>query len=225
VTVKRAYHHGDLRAAVLKAAAFEIERRGFETLSLRELASLIGVAHSAPYRHFADRDALLAALAAQGFAELLKRYKNGARRKTPEVRLRACGQAYLELATDRPQLFRLMFASDLLSGALPADPALAEAATACYVALEERVRATRPNADERTIKAVTIAYASLAYGFALMRAGNRISPFMRGRLSDDEMVEALLSFDITTPSRPESAATRGRSRRPSRPESPRRPND
>jgi AcrR family transcriptional regulator len=225
VTVKRAYHHGDLRAAVLKAAALEIERRGFETLSLRELASLIGVAHSAPYRHFADRDALLAALAAQGFAELLKRYKNGARRKTPEVRLRACGQAYLELATDRPQLFRLMFASDLLSGALPADPALAEAATACYVALEERVSATRPNADERTIKAVTIAYASLAYGFALMRAGNRISPFMRGRLSDDEMVEALLSFDITTSSRPESAATRRRSRRPSRPKSPRRPND
>jgi hypothetical protein len=53
----------------------------------------------------------------------------------------------------------------------------------------------------------------------------RISPFMRGRLSDDEMVEALLSFDITTPSRPESAAMRGRSRRPSRPKSPRRPND
>jgi AcrR family transcriptional regulator len=225
MTVKRAYHHGDLRAAVLKAAALEIERLGFETLSLRELASLIGVAHSAPYRHFADRDALLAALAAQGFAELLKRYKNGARRKTPEVRLRACGQAYLELATDRPQLFRLMFASDLLSGTLPADPALAEVATACYVTLEERVSATRPNANERTIKAVTIAYASLAYGFALMRAGNRMSPFMRGGLSDDEMVEALLSFDITTPSQPESAATRGRSRRRSRPESPRLPND
>jgi hypothetical protein len=69
VIVKRNYHHGDLRAAVLKAAASEIERRGFETLSLRELASLIGVAHSAPYRHFADRDALLAALAAQGFAD------------------------------------------------------------------------------------------------------------------------------------------------------------
>jgi AcrR family transcriptional regulator len=219
MTKKRAYHHGDLRAAVLKAAASEIERRGFETLSLRELASLIGVAHSAPYRHFADRDALLAALAAQGFAELLKRYKTGARRKTPEDRLRACGQAYLELATDRPQLFRLMFASDLLSGTLPADPALAEVATACYVTLEERVSATRPNADERTIKAVTIAYASLAYGFALMRAGNRMSPFMRGGLSDDEMVDALLSFDITTPSRRESA------RRPSPPKSPGRPND
>jgi AcrR family transcriptional regulator len=196
LTVKRAYHHGDLRAAILTAAASEIERHGFETLSLRELASLIGVAHSAPYRHFAHRDALLAALAAQGFVELLKRYKVGARQNTPGARLRACGRAYLELATDRPQLFRLRVASELVSGTSPPEPALAEAATACYVALEERVRATRPGVDERTLKAMTIAYASLAYGFALMRAGNRISTFMRGGLSDKEMVAALLSFDL-----------------------------
>jgi AcrR family transcriptional regulator len=184
---------------------------------------LIGVAHSAPYRHFADRDALLAALAAQGFAELLERYKDSAREKTPGARLRACGRAYLELAADRPQLFRLMFASDLLSDTSLADPALAEVASACYLALEQRVRATRPNSDERTIKAMTIAYASLAHGFALMRVGNRIRPFMRGGLSDEDLVDALLSFDIQTPSRPESAATRGRSRRPSLLESPRGP--
>jgi branched-subunit amino acid permease len=62
------------------------------------------------------------------------------------------------------------------------------------------VKATRPDADERSIKAATMAYASMAYGFALMRAGNRISPLMRGDLSDREMVEALLAFDITTAS-------------------------
>ncbi|WP_245475053.1 TetR-like C-terminal domain-containing protein [Bradyrhizobium sp. Leo121] len=158
----------------------------------------------------------MAALAAQGFAELLKRYKDSAREKSPGARLRACGRAFLELAADRPQLFRLMFASDLLSDT-SADPALAEVASACYVALEERVRATRPNSDEQTIKAMTIAYASLAHGFALMRVGNRIRPFMRAGLSDEDLVDALLSFDIQTPSRPASAATRGRSRRPSRP--------
>jgi AcrR family transcriptional regulator len=211
VTAKRTYHHGDLRAAVLDVAASEIERRGFETLSLRELASLVGVAHSAPYRHFADRNALLAALAAQGFGGLLKRYQDGAREKTPGARLRACGQAYLELAADRPQLFRLMFASDLLSTTSPPDPDLSEAATACYVALEQRVKATRPEADERTIKAMTIAYASLAYGFALMRAGNRLAPFMRAGLSDDDLVDALLSFDVTTASRLGTRAKRTRS--------------
>jgi AcrR family transcriptional regulator len=197
VAAKRTYHHGDLRAAVLKAASSEIERGGFETLSLRELAASIGVAHSAPYRHFADRDALLAALATEGFRELLKRYQEGTHETTPDARLRACGRAYLELAADRPQLFRLMFASDLLRTNAPADPDLAAAATACYLAAEQRVRATRPGSDERTIKAMTIAYSSLAYGFALMRAGNRLSQAMRSGLSDDELVDALLSFDLS----------------------------
>src|SRR5258708_32844875 len=87
VAAKRTYAHGDLRAAVLKAAASKIDRHGFETLSLRELAASIGVAHSAPYRHFADRDALLAALATEGFRELLKRYQDDARETTPEARL------------------------------------------------------------------------------------------------------------------------------------------
>jgi AcrR family transcriptional regulator len=222
VTAKRTYHHGDLRAALLKVAAHEIERRGFETLSLRELASLIGVAHSAPYRHFADRYALLAKLAAQGFVQLLKRYKDGEREKTPGARLRACGQAYLELASDRPQLFRLMFASDLLSTTSPPDRDLSEAAIACYVTLEQRVRAARPEADERTIKAMTIAYASLAYGFALMRAGNRLAPFMRAGLSDDELVEALLSFDLTTASRIGTRAKQMRSSAALKPSSPSR---
>jgi hypothetical protein len=125
---------------------------------------------------------------------------------TPAARLRACGRAYLELAIARPQLFRLMFASDLLSGTSPPDPALTEAATACYVALEQRVRDTHPDTDDRTIKAMALAYASLAYGFALMRAGNRISAFMRGALSDKEMVEAMLSFDLVTAPRLESVA-------------------
>ena len=198
VTAKRAYHHGDLRAALLEAAASEIERHGFETLSLRQLAASIGVSRSAPYRHFADRDALLAALATRGFGELLERYNDGRRARTPAARLRACGRAYLELAANRPQLFRLMFASELLSDSAPPDPALAQAATACYLVAEERVRSTRPRADERTIKAMTIAYSSLAYGFALMRASNQLRPFMRAGLSDDELVDALLSLDLNT---------------------------
>jgi len=53
------YHHGDLRAALIKAATAEIERGGYENLSLRELADSVGVSRGAPYRHFADRRALL----------------------------------------------------------------------------------------------------------------------------------------------------------------------
>jgi AcrR family transcriptional regulator len=194
---RRAYHHGDLRHALLKAAAVEIEQRGYEGLSLRELAASLGVSRSAPYRHFADREQLLAALATQGFVELKQRYEQSPASATPAARLRACGQAYLRLAAERPQLFRLMFASDLLNSGSPPDPALAQAATACYVAFEALVAATRPGADEKTIKAVTIAYSSAAYGFALLRTSQRLRPFMRAGLSDQELIDVLLSLGVS----------------------------
>ena len=65
------YHHGDLRAALLAAAAVQIERGGYENLSLRELAASLAVSRAAPYRHFVDRRALLVALVTQGFDEWL----------------------------------------------------------------------------------------------------------------------------------------------------------
>src|SRR5215469_14061638 len=99
------YHHGDLRAALVKAAVVEIERSGYENLSLRELAASLGVSRAAPYRHFADRRALLAAIAAAGFDELTAIHRN-ANGKTPQARLAAAGRGYLAFAAERPQLFR-----------------------------------------------------------------------------------------------------------------------
>ncbi|MFY9316774.1 MAG: helix-turn-helix domain-containing protein, partial [Burkholderiales bacterium] len=67
---KRSYHHGDLPAALLQAAGKILEKEGVEALALRTLARRTGVSHGAPYRHFRDRESLLAALAAEGFAML-----------------------------------------------------------------------------------------------------------------------------------------------------------
>ncbi len=67
---KQAYHHGDLRASILRAGWHLLEKQGIAALSLREAARRAGVSHNAPYRHFTDRDSLLAALAAEGFAAL-----------------------------------------------------------------------------------------------------------------------------------------------------------
>src|SRR5260370_40623387 len=64
------YHHLDLRTALLRAAGKRLEKQGITALSVREAARRVGVSHNAPYRHFADREALLAALAAQGFEML-----------------------------------------------------------------------------------------------------------------------------------------------------------
>jgi AcrR family transcriptional regulator len=96
------YHHGDLRAAVLSAAGKMIEKEGLGGLSVREAARRAGVSHSAPYRHFTDRDALLEALVAEGFSLLKQALENRAGREL--------GEAYIAFALEQPERFRLMFA-------------------------------------------------------------------------------------------------------------------
>ena len=190
------YHHGDLRAALIKVASAEIERSGYENLSLRELAASLGVSRAAPYRHFVDRRALLVAVAAAGFDELAAAQRK-AMGRTPQARLTAAGHGYLAFAAERPQLFRLMLASDLLSGATaPPDPALIKAATACYEVFEGLVAATLDEPSDRAVKATAIALMSSAYGFALLRMDNRLRPFMYGRLTQAELIDAVLSMQV-----------------------------
>lgn len=100
-SVSSAYHHGDLRQTVLRAAGELLEKEGLKAITLRELARRAGVSHNAPYRHFPDRDSVLAALAAEGFNML-----GDALERRP---MREMGEAYVEFALAHPQRFRLMF--------------------------------------------------------------------------------------------------------------------
>jgi AcrR family transcriptional regulator len=99
------YHHGNLRMALLRAAGKRLEKQGVAALSLREAARRSGVSHNAPYRHFADREALLAALAAQGFERLSQAMRGQAGR--------SMGEAYVRFALQHPQRFRLMFGAQI----------------------------------------------------------------------------------------------------------------
>ncbi|WP_329064446.1 TetR/AcrR family transcriptional regulator [Amycolatopsis sp. NBC_01480] len=119
------YHHGDLRAACLRAARELLEEDGSAALSLRAVARRAGVSATAPYRHFADRDALVSAVAAEGYGELgAKLYEAHPEPSTTED-LAAVAVAYVRFALDHPALFRVMFVE-------PCDPGSAErvAATA-----------------------------------------------------------------------------------------------
>ncbi|WP_433331416.1 TetR/AcrR family transcriptional regulator [Spirillospora sp. CA-294931] len=127
---KAGYHHGDLRRALLTAAREMLRDQGASGLSLRALASRAGVSSAAPYRHFPDKDALLAALMTEGFEELAGHFATTA--TDPMRRLRHLGHAYLAFATAEPELSRLMF--DPGGPDRAAHPALARAEAATHAA-------------------------------------------------------------------------------------------
>jgi AcrR family transcriptional regulator len=108
----RPYHHGNLRAVLLAQAEETLRDQGLEGLSLRELARQTGVSHGAPRRHFADRQALLDALAESGFARLGAELRGAAESAGEgyEARLRATATAYVRFAIRDAALLELMFA-------------------------------------------------------------------------------------------------------------------
>ncbi|MEU8899995.1 TetR/AcrR family transcriptional regulator [Nocardia sp. NPDC048505] len=109
ITRSRSYHHGDLRAELLQRAEVTLRESGVDGLSLRQLARDTGVSHSAPTRHFADKQALLDALAVAGFERLGADFENlPLAADTDPVRLMA--RTYLRFATENPALLALMFA-------------------------------------------------------------------------------------------------------------------
>jgi AcrR family transcriptional regulator len=109
----RPYHHGSLRRALLERAEQALAEAGPQRLSLRELAREIGVSHAAPRRHFADKQALLDALAESGFARLGAEL-DAADARAPSAfraRLTAVARAYVRFAVEHGALLALMYAT------------------------------------------------------------------------------------------------------------------
>lgn len=109
----RPYHHGNLRAALLGEAERTLREQGIDALSLRDLARQAGVSHGAPRRHFADRQALLDALAEAGFARLGDEVRAAIddAGEDYQARLRAAATAYVRFAIRDTALLELMFAA------------------------------------------------------------------------------------------------------------------
>lgn len=112
-----AYHHGDLRAALLDEAAAMIAEEGTASVTMRAIGERLGVSRAAPYRHFADKTALLVAVAAAGFSRLRSRLQTvdaGASRSSLE-RLRRLGEEYVRFALENPAHYRLMYGREALT--------------------------------------------------------------------------------------------------------------
>lgn len=193
---ERGYHHGDLRAALIQAAMEAVERGGPDAVSLRDLAQSLGVSTAAPYRHFADRGALLNEVAAIGFSDLNTAYARAqAGAANPREAMRETARAYLNLAFRRPGLFRLMFASDLVSAADAPASLLAPAGEA-WESLFRAVAAVDPAADLATVKRRAITGWSTLHGFITLVQGGRLKGFMTEPLTEAELLEAVLDKSL-----------------------------
>ena len=109
---ERAYHHGNLRAELLEHAWDAVDSAGADALSLRQLAREAGVSHGASARHFRDKQALLDAVAVEGFERLNAALRDAAgSHSTFEERITALGNAYLGFAVEHPEVLAIMYAA------------------------------------------------------------------------------------------------------------------
>jgi AcrR family transcriptional regulator len=124
------YHHGDLRRALVEAAFELVKEKGPQGITLREAARRAGVTHAAPYRHFADKEALLAAVAVEGFTRLRAEIASASDGVSPADLLEVLGVAYVRFAREHPSQFRVMFGAEV--GDKRRYPALMEADQAVF---------------------------------------------------------------------------------------------
>ena len=188
---REGYHHGNLREALIEAALRLITERGLAGFAFAELARAAGVSPAAPYRHFRDRNALLAELARRGFeqlaADLEQAWNQG--RPDPAVAIERCGRAHLAFARRDPASYAAMFDG----GPAKTDPALKTAADAAFAVLR---RAADAAVAAATVKPrppalmVALHVWSLCHGTASLFIGPP-SPARRALpMSAEDLLEA-----------------------------------
>jgi AcrR family transcriptional regulator len=173
---KKSYHHKNLREALLEAAIPILDADGVGGLTLRGVAGAAGVSHTAPYRHFANKNALLEAIAVEGYRHLEKGCRD-AERRHPDDPLRqfmAAGMAYLYFAVERRAIAHLMF-----SGALPPETrgeALRTASGSAFAALRDIIENGKRAGIfiDRPADELTLSTLACVHGLAMMVIGGLI---------------------------------------------------
>jgi AcrR family transcriptional regulator len=195
---RTAYHHGDLRSALLQASLALIDESGIGALSLREVARKAGVSHNAPYHHFKDRGSLLAALVEDGFAALAQEMAD-ARAAAPDarVRLEACGLAYIRFALKSPARFKLMFRPELTGTG--AEAAVAPSSTAALDTLttaiiEAQANSMAPAGDPKPL--VLTCWAAV-HGLASLLLDGPLARAQRAFATSPDKLTAVVPATLT----------------------------
>jgi AcrR family transcriptional regulator len=183
------YHHGDLRNALIRASLDILGESGVPGLSLRAAARRAGVSHAAPRRHFADKEALLAAVAEEGFQRLANRVGDVRRRFPLDARLqlREAGSAYVQCAVTHPALFRVMFGG--LIQDLETYPGLRSAASRAFDCLVQIVRAGQESGVfvAGSPRDVALVAWSLVHGLATLLVDSQIPADVRIANDPDQL--------------------------------------
>jgi AcrR family transcriptional regulator len=165
---RRGYHHGNLREALIDAALTLLAEKGPGAFTIAEVARLAGVSSAAPYRHFRDAEALLAAVAERGYerfaAVLAQAWNDG--RPDPLRALESLGQAYLAFARREPALYAAMFETGIAFDASPSLPAAAERAFAILRQAADRIAATLPEGKRPPSLMMALHIWALSHGIA-----------------------------------------------------------
>ena len=178
-TFDKPYHHGDLRRRLIAVGEAVLAERGLTGLSLREVARRLGVSHNAPFKHFASREALLAAIAEDGFADIARRLQAATDSDAGPAGMMERGVAYVTFALERPAVFRLMFGGVLD----PAEhPGLAERAAASLEGMTRRIG--EAFGDDESLGDATLSAWAFGHGLASLLLDGQIPPALRAGRSD-----------------------------------------
>lgn len=157
------YHHGDARATLIRAAEELLSEVGAAGLSLRGVAERAGLSRQAPYNHFVDKEALLAAVAIIGFEQLEAAVRTETVGLVGEVALVASAEAYIATAQRSPHLFRLMFSRELVDVKKFEDTALAS--KRAYAAMVEVICTFCPAAQ---VSDLSLVAWCIVHGYACL---------------------------------------------------------
>ena len=162
------YHHGDLRRALIDVALKLVAEKGIAGLTMREAGRLAGVSQAAPYRHFEDKNALLLAVAEEGFRAMHLKIVESLREAGPDpaARLSAIGVGYVGFAVAHPSHFRIMFSQELTRA--PASPSAEETAMGAFNELAAEILQGQSTGALRQEEPLGLALAcwSIAHGLA-----------------------------------------------------------
>ncbi|MDJ0879185.1 MAG: TetR/AcrR family transcriptional regulator [Halieaceae bacterium] len=194
-TAKAAYHHGDLRTALIEAALAIIDELGPQGLTIRKVAHRAGVSHAAPYRHFPDKDDLILAVVERGF-ELLDEEMERARSEAgsdPLAQFASSGEAYLNFAMGYPAYYRVMFSGDLL--ARKGNEALRHTSASSFVRMIDDLRIAQDMGIVRpgdpTLQAISIV--STVHGFVSLANDNRLHHLYGEKYTDQQVRDFVLT--------------------------------